>query len=405
MAETNEKRKVLLGVTGSIAAYKSAELARILISRGYEVRVVMSQSAQEFIGPLTMEAITGNRVVTGFWEEAGSGEIEHIDIADWADVFVIAPATADTIAKLAHGFAESPLLAAALATKSKLLVAPAMNVNMLDHGATRANLALLEERGVEIIEPEEGALACGWHGSGRLADPWELFYRVRKELSAQDFAGKRIVVTTGPTREPIDPVRFITNRSSGKMGQAVASEAVRRGAEVTMIHGPIVLKVPAAVKCVPITTAEELRAKVLEHTLEASVPPDLVVMAAAVADFRPVQVAEDKIKKSQKFDKIQLTTNPDILKELGSLRKDNPLPVLVGFAVETGEVDDLVNEAREKLNSKQADLIVGNFAADAFDLDTNRVWLVDRTGRQDEVATTYKSRVANKILDAVKKLL
>jgi phosphopantothenoylcysteine decarboxylase/phosphopantothenate--cysteine ligase len=398
-----EKRKILLGVCGSIAAYKSAELARLLVSRGYEVRVVMTPAATEFIAPLTLQSVTGYPVTTTFWEE--SAQIGHIQLADWADAMVVAPATADTIAKLVAGIADTPLLAMALATKAPLLLAPAMNVNMFEHPATQENIAVLRKRGVAFVEPEEGALACGWNGTGRLASPEEIFHHVRRVVSVHDFTGKRVLISTGPTREPIDPVRFLSNRSSGKMGMALAREAFRRGAEVTLVHGPAQVKVPNAVTCIPVVTAEEMHAAVMERAFAAIDPPDIVIMAAAVADFRPATVAAAKIKKAGMGPPpLQLVPTHDILLDLGEQRGEGRKPVLVGFAVETGDLEELLGHVREKLKRKNADMIVGNLAADAFDLDTNRVWLIDRNGRQDEVATTFKGRVANRILDAVLRL-
>lgn len=407
MFDASEKRKVILGITGSIAAYKSAELARLLVSWGYEVRAVMTEAATEFITPLTMQAVTGQTVTKSFWEESEVEGISHIQLADWADSLVIAPATADFIAKAAAGFCDNALLAIMLATKAPILMAPAMNVNMYEHPKTKENLQALVSRGIRVVEPEEGALACGWNGTGRLADPWEILYHVRRTLSAGDYVGKRVLITTGPTRENIDPVRFLSNRSSGKMGIALAREAFRRGADVTLIHGPIKVRVPNPVRCAPVVTAIEMREAILERVqggAESGNKPDVIIMAAAVADYRPSEVSDLKIKKSSKLAPVNLTKNPDILSELGEKRGDSKRPVLVGFAVETGELDDLLKEARNKLKEKRADLIVGNFASDAFDLDTNRVWLVDRNGRQEEVATSYKSRVANKILDSVLKL-
>lgn len=398
-----EKRRVLLGVCGSIAAYKSAELARLLVSRGYEVRVVMTPAATEFITPLTLQSVTGHPVTTTFWEE--SAQIGHIQLADWADAMVIAPATAETIAKLVAGMADTPLLAMALATKAPLLVAPAMNVNMYEHPATQENLAVLRKRGVAFVEPEEGALACGWNGTGRLASPEEIFFHVRRVVSGHDFAGKRVLISTGPTREPIDPVRFLSNRSSGKMGMALAREAFRRGAEVTLVHGPAVVKVPNAVTCVPITTADEMFAEVMSRAFAEIDPPDIVIMAAAVADFKPAVAAPTKIKKGDAAPPpLELAATPDILLEIGQRRGEGRKPILVGFAVETGDQDELLGQVRDKLKRKNADMIVGNLAAEAFDLDTNRVWLIDRNGRQDEVATSFKGRVANRILDAVLRL-
>ncbi|MBX7145355.1 MAG: bifunctional phosphopantothenoylcysteine decarboxylase/phosphopantothenate--cysteine ligase CoaBC [Oligoflexia bacterium] len=402
MSEKTEKRNVVLGITGSIAAYKAAELARLLVTRGFDVRCIMTECAQQFITSTTMQAVTGRAVATNFWEESEAAGIGHIQLADWAEALVVAPATADSIAKMAAGFADSPLLAVALATRAPIVVAPAMNVNMLTHPKTQENLEILRARGVHIVDPDEGALACGWNGAGRLAEPTEIFERVRNVLSAQDFAGRRIVITTGPTREALDPVRFISNRSSGKMGAALAREAYRRGAQVHLIHGPIHEQLPRAIKCQEVVSAEEMHRAVMATVASKSSMPDIVVMAAAVADYRPSEAAQEKIKKTEKSLNIKLVQNPDILHELGQLKRDERKPLLVGFAVETGEeIENLLGQTRAKLKHKNADMIVGNFAHDAFDLDTNRVWLVDRNGRQQEVATTDKWRVANKILDAI----
>ncbi len=400
-----EKRNVVLGITGSIAAYKAAELARLLVSRGYAVRCMMSDSAQKFLGITTMEAITGNPVVTTFWdEEVGSG-IGHIELADWAQVLVIAPATAECISKLAAGGADSPLFATALATRAPVMIAPAMNVNMYEHPATQENLSLLRKRGVLVVDPEEGALACGWNGSGRLASPDEIFYQIRKALSIHDLRGKKVVISTGPTREIIDPVRFLSNRSSGKMGVALAREAHRRGADVTLVHGPCYVKVPSAVKCVSIESTEQMRDAMMQETFDSERLPDIVIMAAAVSDFKPAEARTQKVKKRD-WDppRIDLAMNADILAELGARRDENKRPILVGFAVETGEIEDLVAEAREKMRIKKTDMIVGNFAADAFELDTNRVWIISKSGKENEVATTYKSRIANKIIDSILKI-
>jgi phosphopantothenoylcysteine decarboxylase/phosphopantothenate--cysteine ligase len=403
MSDYSERRNVLLGVSGSIAAYKSAELARLLISRGYTVQMMMTESAQEFVGRMTFEGITGRPVITDFFDGAEVSGIGHIQLADWAEAYVIAPATADLIAKLAIGLANCPLSTVALATKAPLVIAPAMNVNMWSHPATQANLAILRDRGVLIIDPEEGDLACGWQGTGRLADPWQIYHHIRRVLSPQDFKGKHILITTGPTREAIDPVRYLSNRSSGKMGVALAREAFRRGARVTLVHGPAHIRVPSPVKRVPVTTAAEMESAVMELTFSGDDAPDVVIMAAAVSDFRPKKIADSKIKKGDFNKRIELDENPDILAELGERRGEGSHPLLVGFAVETGELEDLIHYVRAKLDKKNCDLIVGNFADEAFDLDTNRVWIIDRGGRQDEIATAYKSRIANKILDRVKK--
>jgi phosphopantothenoylcysteine decarboxylase/phosphopantothenate--cysteine ligase len=401
MTEKTEKRRIVLGVTGSIAAYKAAELSRLFVTRGYEVKVILTQSAQQFITATTMQAVSGNPVSTDFWDSTESNGIGHIQLADWADALVIAPATADFIAKLAYGFADSPLLAVALATKAPLLIAPAMNVNMYTNPRTQENLASLRAQGVNIVDPEEGALACGWNGTGRLAAPEEIFAHTRKILSPQDLAGKKVLITTGPTREALDPVRFLSNRSSGKMGVALANEAFRRGAKVQLIHGPVPVQVPSPVYCQPVVSAEEMHAAVMAACSDPAQVPDVVIMAAAVADFKAKEIKSQKIKKAGSALSFELTHNPDILSAVGALKGKSNSPLLVGFAVETGDLDALLSEARSKLERKNADLIVGNFAHEAFDLDTNRVWLVDRLGRQEEVATSQKSRVANAVLDAI----
>ncbi|MCB0337992.1 MAG: bifunctional phosphopantothenoylcysteine decarboxylase/phosphopantothenate--cysteine ligase CoaBC [Bdellovibrionales bacterium] len=403
MSNSQENRNVLLGITGSVAAYKAPEIARLLIQRGYKVQAVMTKAACEFITPVTMEAVTGNPAVSDFFSRDESIGTGHIRIADWADVFLIAPATAHSLSKLALGQADCPVSSVALATAAPILVAPAMNMNMFVHPATQQNIATLKSRGVHFVEPEEGDLACGWNGTGRLASPWEIFHNVRRVLADRDFEGKYVVITTGPTREMIDPVRFLSNRSSGKMGVALAREAYRRGARVKLIHGPVHVKVPRDIECVSVVSAQEMREAVMQVAFEAEEKPDIVIMAAAVADFRPKSSQIEKIKKENAPKSIELAANADILAELGERRKDKK-PALVGFAVETGEIEDLIGFVRQKLEKKSADIIVGNFAQDAFDLDTNRVWIIDRHGRQEEVSTTYKSRVANKILDTVRRV-
>ncbi len=406
MSDLLAKNKVLLGITGSIAAYKSAEIARLFTKRGFEVRVVMTPSATEFITPLTMQSVTGHPVSVGFWEEMSPGTIGHIELADWADTILIAPATADFIAKLEAGMADTALHAICLASKAPILLAPAMNVNMYQHPKTQENISRLRERGIEIIDPEHGALACGWNGDGRLAIPWDIFRATLRRLSEGDYVGRHVLISTGPTREPIDPVRFISNRSSGKMGVALAREAYRQGARVTLVHGPIRVKVPSAIECHEVTTAQQMYEKVMHCAFESAEQdrPDVVIMAAAVADYRPKTYQQTKIKKSQGLQSIELQKNIDILQALGEKRGEARRPALVGFAVETGELDALLDEMANKMKNKGADMIVGNLAEDAFDLDTNRVWIVDKNGKREEVATTFKSRVARKILKKVKKL-
>ncbi len=400
MKKPREGIRVVLGVSGSIAAYKSVELVRYLMSRGCQVRAILTDSGARFVTPFVLETITRHPVTTSFWNETQPGAIGHIELADWADVVVVAPATADTIAKLRHGFGESPLLAVALATRAPLVVAPAMNARMYEHPATQGNLEELRARGVIVVEPEAGQLACGWVGRGRLADKREIYATLQRSVATQDLAGKRVVVTAGPTREAVDPVRFLSNRSSGKMGIALAREAFRRGAEVTLIHGPIAgAFLPRGVTCVGVSTAAEMLEAVVSKTFAGC--SDVLIMAAAVADYRPASSSPAKIKKGTAGLSLELVANPDILRLVGEKRGDSPSPLIIGFAVETGSPAELVAEARRKMISKSADMIVGNLAGDAFDKDTNRVWIVRRDGCDEEVATASKGRVARRILDAI----
>lgn len=404
MASLREAKNIVLGVSGSVAAYKATELARLLVSRGYQVRVVMTECATRFIAPLLMESVTGQHVSTNFHDGSELRSIGHIQLADWADTFVVVPATANIIAKLAIGIADCPVSTVALATRAPVLIAPAMNVNMYEHQATQDNITILRKRGVSFVDPEEGELACGWQGTGRLASPWEIFNHIRRALSNHDLEGKHILITTGPTREAVDPVRYVSNRSSGKMGVSLAREAFRRGAKVTLIHGPISSRVPAPVDSIAVLSAEQMLSQVMA-SFESINPPDIIIMAAAVADFRPKNIATAKIKKHDALKSIELVPNTDILLELGKRKeRDGGGPKLVGFAVETGEVEELLSYARSKLEKKNADMIVANLADDAFEGDTNRVWILDRNGREEEVSLTFKSRIANKVLDAVQKL-
>ena len=403
MTQGNGKTNVLIGVCGSIAAYKSVELIRKLIKRGLNVRVIMTKSATNFIAPLTFEVITGNPVVIDFWDDNNLEGINHIELGSWADIIAIVPATADTIAKMVSGQADSELLATLLVTKAPIIVAPAMNVNMLEHPATQENLEILKSRGAIIINPGSGELACGWNGSGRLADIYEIRYAILKELREHSLKGKRIVVTAGPTREMIDPVRFISNCSSGKMGVEIAKEAYLRGADVTLIHGPISFTLPSAIKRIPIISARDLEKEAVKEVYDSSMTTDILIMVAAVADYRPKIVEEYKIKKQKDPESLPLTINPDVLKILGDKRRGNSKPYLVGFAVETGEPEDLIGKVQEKIINKKVDLIVGNLAHEVFDLNTNHVWIVDKIGRQEEVMTTFKSRVAKRIFDNIER--
>jgi phosphopantothenoylcysteine decarboxylase/phosphopantothenate--cysteine ligase len=400
MREQRRRKRLVLGVTGSIASYKAAEIARHFMKRGYSVRVVMTESGARFISPLTFQSLTGNPVSTSLWTEDHPGAIGHIELADWADVVLVAPATADCIAKMAFGFAESNLLAIVLATKAPVVVAPAMNVNMYENPQTQENLESLRARGVVVVDSESGPLACGWNGSGRLASCSEIYFQVERVLGPKDLIGKRVLISAGPTREAVDPVRFLSNRSSGKMGISMAREAFRRGAEVTLVHGPLGIRplLPAAIKCYPITSANEMHETILRFTSDKSgvIAQDVVVMAAAVADFRPSQGAEHKIKKGSGAPEIELVPNPDILADLGSRRGESQKPLLVGFAVETQGESALIEEARAKLFKKRADFVIGNLAKDSFDRDTNRVWIVSRD-EVSEVGHASKKRIARSI--------
>lgn len=396
------RTRIVLGITGSIAAYKAAELARYFMKRGCVVRVVISESAEKFISSLTFESITRQPVLRSFWEESAPGAIGHISLSDWADAVVVAPASADFIAKAAHGFADSPLLAVILATRAPVIVAPAMNVNMFEHPQTQENIATLAARGVSFVEPDCGDLACGWKGRGRLADASEIYFTTSRALGPHDLSGKRVVISTGPTREAIDPVRFISNRSSGKMGVALAREAYRRGGEVTLIHGPLAGAplLPRGIARVGVTTALEMRSAMLERVDSAA---DVVIMAAAVADYRPSRVATEKIKKSTEPRSIELDPNPDILVEVGEMKGASPKPFLVGFAVETGTYEDLAREVKRKLIRKNTDLMVGNLAEDSFDKDTNRVCVVSRSGQEVALDVARKKEIARRIFDTIVK--
>lgn len=405
MKKQSQRRRLVLGVCGSIACYKAAELVRYFGKRGYEVRVVMTDSAARFVTPLTFQALSGNPVACSFWEENASEAIGHIELADWADVVVIAPATADCIAKMAHGFAESNVLAVVLATKAPVVVAPAMNVNMYEHPQTQENMTILRTRGIEIVEPESGLLACGWQGRGRLASPYQIYAYTERAIAARDLMGLRVLITAGPTREALDPVRYLSNRSSGKMGLALAREAFRRGASVTFVHGPLTgpSALPAAVRCMPVVSAEDMYSAVLGgvYQRDGSLGYDVVVMAAAVADYRPASIASQKIKKGAHSHSLELAANQDIVSTLGVKRGELEAPVLVGFAVETGTTEQLIAEAKRKLERKGLDIVVGNLADDSFDKDTNRVCIVSRNGAVRRVDTAAKRRIACHVWDTI----
>jgi len=395
--------KIALGVTGGIAAYKAAEIVRLLQDRGIGVQVVMTEAAQEFIRPLTFAALSGEKVITGMFAAGGEhsnldSAVEHIAVAQSIDALLVAPATADTIAKFAQGIANDFLSTLYLATKTPVILAPAMNVNMWEHPATRANLEILRQRGVHIVEPGNGYLACGMIGAGRLADPEHIVAATLEKLGvSQDLAGETVLVTAGPTHEPIDPVRYLGNRSSGKMGYALAEAALRRGAKVILVSGPTALTPPSAAETIFVETAQQMRTAVLDRWEHAGI----IVMAAAVADYHVKNASTEKIKRNGPLE-LQLEPNPDILADLGSLRhasgKDSP--ALVGFAAET---ENLLDNARAKLTKKRVDIIVLNDVSRAdigFNSDRNAVTIVTAT-EATPVAETGKLEIAQKILDAV----
>jgi len=401
MASPGGKR-IVLGVSGGIAAYKSAELARRLQDRGFSVRVVMTASAQKFVTPLTFAALTGERVITDlFASDSGdatlSSAIDHIGVAQEADLLLVAPAAADILAKFAHGIADDFLTTTHLAYAGPVLVAPAMNANMWAHPATASNIETLRARGVHIIDPDAGELACGMVGPGRLADPDRIADAAERILNApaasQDLAGKRVLITAGPTREPIDPVRYISNRSSGKMGFALAEEARDRGASVTIVCGPASAAPPSGCKIVPVETAQQMYDRVMEN-LDAA---QIVVMAAAVADYRPAAPATQKIKKYKAAPTVDLEPTQDILKAVGKSKGGR---ILVGFAAET---ENLQANAERKLRGKNCDLLVANLVGNgmAFDTEDNQGLILSASGDIVEIGRMSKRQMAGRIFDAV----
>jgi phosphopantothenoylcysteine decarboxylase / phosphopantothenate---cysteine ligase len=391
--------KIALGVTGGVAAYKAAELVRRLQQENLDVQVIMTRAAQEFITPLTFAALTGKKVITEMFgvDDASPANvesaIEHIAVAQRIDLLLVAPATADMLGKFAHGIADDFLSTLYLATKAPVMVAPAMNVNMWEHPATQGNLATLRARGVHVVDPDEGYLACGMTGAGRLAATETIARKVCEVLGLRaDLAGQTVLITAGPTREDLDPVRYITNRSSGKMGYALAEAAVRRGAHVILVSGPTELHAPEGADWVPVRTTEEMRRAVHERAAEANI----VVMAAAVADYRAAATSATKIKRGSEHLTLELEPTPDILAEL---TRDKGNRLVIGFAAETGH---LAANARAKLARKAADMIVANDVTQegaGFDTDTNIVTLFLRDGREIALPKLSKLEVAQRILD------
>ena len=395
---------IALGITGGIGAYKAVEVCRGLQQRGHDVVAVMTRSAARFVGPVTFEAITRRPVITSQWRPGMNADIEHIAIADGIALLVVAPCTANVIGKFANGIADDFLTSLYLATRAPVLVAPAMNSNMLAHDAVQRNLQTLAARGVRFVEPGEGYLACGWVGKGRLAEPADVVEAAQQLLGSGDASlrGRHLLVTAGPTCEDIDAVRYVGNRSSGRMGFAIAGEATRRGAHVTLVAGPTGIEPPAVDALVRVRSAAEMH----EAVMRAAAGADAVIMAAAVADYTPAQPAAGKLAKSEAPMTLTLQRTRDILGDLGSMRDGlgSAAPVLVGFAAET---EDVVGRARAKRARKRVDLIVANDVSlpdRGFDAATNAVTIVGEHGDED-VPLQSKHRVASIILDRVEDLL
>ena len=395
---------IALGVTGGVGAYKAVEVCRGLQKRGHDVVAVMTRAAARFVGPVTFEAITRRPVITSQWRPGMNADIEHVAIADGIALLLVAPCTANVIGKFANGIADDFLTSLYLATKAPVLIAPAMTVNMLAHEAVQRNLLTLSARGVQFVDPGEGYLACGWIGKGRLAEPAEIVEAAAAivEPAAMSLTGTRVVVTAGPTYEDIDPVRYVGNRSSGRMGFALAAEARRRGAEVTLIAGPTTLSPPPVDATIAVRSAADMHEAVMRVASNA----DVVIMAAAVADYAPAAPAAQKVTKTDGPLTLTLQRTKDILSDLGSMRAGlgGDRPVLVGFAAET---QDLLARAREKRVRKKVDLIVANDVSkpdQGFDADTNAVTIVGE-GDEQVVPLQSKARVAAVILDRVEHLL
>jgi phosphopantothenoylcysteine decarboxylase/phosphopantothenate--cysteine ligase len=395
--------RITLGVTGGVAAYKAAELVRRLQQDGFSVQVVMTRGAREFVTPLTFAALSGQKVITDLFAEYGGeanleSAIEHIAVAQRTDLLLVAPATADILAKFARGIADDFLTTLYLASTAPVIVAPAMNVNMWNHAATQENVEMLRARGVKIVDPDEGYLACGMTGAGRLAGQAAIVGAVHEALHAvRDLAGEKVLVTAGPTRENLDPVRYLSNRSSGKMGYAVAEAAARRGAHVILVSGPTSLDAPAGVERIDVQSADEMHRAVLEKVADCSI----AIFAAAVADYRPTESNGHKIKRNKESTTISLEPTPDILASVARNKGDR---FIVGFAAETEHVAE---NARQKLAAKNADLIVANDVTAegaGFDHDTNIVTLFARDGRDLALPRMSKSEVAQRILDEVVRL-
>jgi phosphopantothenoylcysteine decarboxylase/phosphopantothenate--cysteine ligase len=392
LVENDKPKNVVLGVSGGIACYKAVELVRLLVKEQYTVQVIMTRGAMQFVTPLTFQTLSARPVATDTFNLTQESEIGHINLADSADIFVVAPATANVIGKIAAGIADDLLTTVLMATQAPVLIAPAMNIHMYENPILQENLRKLRRVGYEILEPVEGYLACGYEGKGRLPDPEAILEQIRLQLKKKDLTGEKLIVTAGPSREPLDPVRYISNRSSGKMGYALARAAARRGAEVVLISGPTALTPPPGVKVTAVNTAAEMRRAILDEYAASTA----VFMAAAVADYRPAEFSADKIKRGKGPLDVRLEPNPDILKELGR-RKDGKL--LIGFAAETGNLDA---NAEKKLREKNLDMIVANDVTkqgSGFDGDTNIATIIDRRGATHSLPLMSKDELADQIFD------
>ncbi len=392
------KVKALLGVTGGIAAYKSPELVRLLIKRGIEVQVVMTRAARAFVTPLTLATVSERPVYDDMWRDPYNPSIEHISLADNADLAIIAPATANIIGKLAAGIADDLLTTVFMALTCPVVICPSMNVNMFNNRVVQDNLKRLEQLGFQIMAPESGFLACGWTGPGRMPEPANIVENILTIINPGDMEGINVLVTAGPTEEPLDPVRYLTNRSSGKMGCAIANRARARGANVTLVSGPLKTQTPDGIKRIKIRTAGEMRDRVMElfHNYH------IIIKAAAVADYRPETRADKKIKKTGEPVSINLIQNPDILKEIGRIKRKDQ--ILVGFAAETNNV---LENAKKKLVEKNADMLVLNDVSKpgaGFDYDTNIVRLLFRDREDEQYEIMTKEKIADIILDRVMEL-
>ncbi len=392
MTEGAKSHRVVLGVTGGIACYKAAELVRLLVRGGFSVQVIMTREAAQFVSPLTFQTLSGHPVATEIFSLTEESEIGHINLADQAEVFVIAPATANVIGKIASGIADDLLTTVVMATKAPVLLAPSMNVHMLENPVVQENIRKLRRLGYHFMEPAEGYLACGYEGKGRLPEPEDIVEEIRGLLKKKDLAGEKVLITAGPSHEPIDPVRYLSNRSSGKMGYALARAGLRRGAEVTLVSGPTSLPPPARARLVRVNTAAEMREAVLREFPSCTT----VVMAAAVADYTPQKFTPRKLKKNAQPFRLELKANPDILQELGTIKNGQ---ILIGFAAET---EDLLANAKKKLRQKNLDLIVANdvtAAGSGFQGDTNVATILDRKGNAQPLPLMTKDELADRILD------